>query len=93
HGKMDSARAMADFERYMLGEGSDNMMELNYHDRKRLHHFKYYTWVEQQARSVEDLNNLWDLEFWEDVFSEEVIKHWDEMIVEFNERTGLLKNL
>jgi cysteine synthase len=93
HGKMDSARAMADFERYMLGEGSDNLMELNYHDRKRLHHFKYYTWVEQQARSVEDLNNLWDLEFWEDVFSEEVIKHWDEMIVEFNERTGLLKNL
>ncbi len=93
HGKMDGARALADFERFMLGEGSQNMMDLTYHDRKRLHHFKYYTWVEQQARSVEDLNNLWDLEFWEDVFSEEVIKHWDEMIVEFNEKTGLLKNL
>ncbi|MDD2998391.1 MAG: pyridoxal-phosphate dependent enzyme [Candidatus Riflebacteria bacterium] len=93
HGKLDSSRALADFERYMLGEGSQNMMELTYHDRKRLHNFKYYTWVEQQARDVEDLNNLWDQEFWEDVFSEEVIKHWDEMIVEFNNRTGLLAAL
>lgn len=93
HGKLDTSRALADFERFMLGEGSQNMMDLTYQDRKRLHHFKYYTWVEQQARSVEDLNNLWDLEFWEDVFSPEVIKHWDEMIVAFNERTGLLKAL
>ncbi|PKL47293.1 MAG: pyridoxal-5-phosphate-dependent protein subunit beta [Candidatus Riflebacteria bacterium HGW-Riflebacteria-2] len=93
HGKLDTSRALADFERYMLGEGSQNMMELTYHDRKRLHHFKYYTWVEQQMRDVEDLNNLWDLEFWEDVFSEEIVKHWDELIVEFNEKTGLLKAL
>lgn len=93
HGKLDESRALADFERYMLGEGSQNMMELTYHDRKRLHHFKYYTWIEQQMRDVEDLNNLWDLEFWEDVFSEEVVKHWDEMIVDFNEKTGLLKAL
>lgn len=93
HGKLDSSRALVDFERYMLGEGSQNMMELTYHDRKRLHHFKYYTWVEQQGRTVEDLNNLWDLEFWEDAFSPEVIKQWDEMIVAFNDRTGLLKAL
>jgi len=93
HGKLDTSRALADFERYMLGEGSQNMMDLTYHDRKRLHHFKYYTWIEQQMRDVEDLNNLWDLEFWEDVFSEEVVKHWDELIVEFNEKTGLLKAL
>ncbi len=93
HGKLDTSRALADFERFMLGEGSQNMMELTYQDRKRLHHFKYYTWVEQQARTVEDLNNLWDLEFWEDVYSPEVIKQWDELIVDFNERTGLLKAL
>lgn len=93
HGKLDTTRALVDFERYMLGEGSQNMMELTYHDRKRLHNFKYYTWVEQQARTVGDLNNLWDLEFWEDVFNPEVVKQWDEMIVAFNERTGLLKAL
>lgn len=93
HGKMCNGRALADFERFMLGEGSQNMMELNYHDRKRLHNFKYYTWVEQQGKTVEELNELWDPEFWEDAFSEEVIKHWDEMITAFNEKTGVLKSL
>jgi cysteine synthase len=93
HGKYCNGRALADFERFMLGEGSQNMMELTYHDRKRLHNFKYYTWIEQQGKTVEELNELWDEEFWEDAFSEEVIKHWDELIVEFNKRTGLLESL
>lgn len=93
HGKYCNGRAMADFERFMLGEGSHNMMELNYHDRKRLHNFKYYTWIEQQGKTVEELNELWDEEFWEDAFSDEIINHWDELIVEFNKRTGLLESL
>ncbi len=93
HGKYCNGRAMADFERFMLGEDTQDMMELTYHDRKRLHNFKYYTWVEQQGKTVEEINELWDPEFWEDVFSEEVIKHWDELIVEFNKRTGLIDKI
>lgn len=93
HGKLSDARALADFERFMLGEGTQNMMELNYHDRKRLHNFKYYTWVEQQGKTVEELNELWDEEFWEDAFSDETINHWDDLINEFNKRTGLLAAL
>jgi hypothetical protein len=33
----------------MLGLKTDNLLELTYADRKRVHNLKYYTWVEQQA--------------------------------------------
>jgi len=35
------------------------MKELNYYDRKAIHNLKYFTWVEQQGKEVEDLNQLW----------------------------------
>ena len=62
-------------------------------DRKRVHNLKYYTWVEQQARDVQDLNDLWyDTEnTWDAVHAQ--AKELDELIHEFNEATGLLKNL
>lgn len=93
HGQYCNGRALADFERYMLGEDTQDMMELTYHDRKRLHNFKYFTWVEQQGKTVEEINELWDPEFWEDVFSEDVVKHWDELIENFNKQAGLLEKL
>ena len=40
------------------------MRELSYHDRKALHNLKYFTWVEQQQRDVEELRRLWDPDFW-----------------------------
>jgi cysteine synthase len=33
--------------------------------RRRWHNQKYFTWVEQQGKSVDELNALWDLEFWQ----------------------------
>ncbi len=44
---------------HMLGLKLDNMQELTYADRKRVHNLKYYTWVEQQGKTVEELNALW----------------------------------
>ena len=35
------------------------MEELTYQGRKRVHNLKYYTWVEQQGRTVDELNDLW----------------------------------
>ena len=43
----------------MLNLKLDNMQELTYQDRKRVHNLKYYTWVEQQGKTVEELNALW----------------------------------
>jgi hypothetical protein len=35
------------------------MLELTYPLRKRVHNLKYYTWVEQQGKTAEELNALW----------------------------------
>ena len=77
----------------MLGLKLDNMQELTYADRKRVHNLKYYTWVEQQAKDVKDLNALWyDPEHtWDAVHKQ--AKELDELLNEFNEATGLLKAL
>ena len=59
------------------------MKELTYTDRKMIHNLKYFTWVEQQERSIEDLNQLWyDRKIWKNIFDQPV--KWDEMIEEFN---------
>ena len=70
------------------GIGIDNMRELNYYDRKSLHHFKYFTWVEQQGRTVEELDALWSRDFWTETFDQ--VDEWDRLITEFNQRTGLV---
>ncbi len=91
-GKYTELQAAKDFEKCIFGQQTDNMRELNYQDRKAVHNLKYYTWVEQQAKDSEDLNQLWyDRDIWNSIFSQ--INRWDELINEFNERTGLLKNL
>ena len=43
----------------MLDLKTDSMLELTYTERKRVHNLKYYTWVEQQGMTVEDLNAQW----------------------------------
>lgn len=91
HGAYNQAQGRVDFERYWLGEGTQNMMELTYHDRKRLHNFKYYTWIEQQGKTVEEINELWDPEFWDEAYSQAT--YWDKLIEEFNSQTGVLKAL
>ena len=66
------------------------MKELRYYDRKAIHNLKYFTWIEQQGKDVEDLRQLWDdRHIWPKIFSQPA--RWDELINEFNERTGLLK--
>ena len=93
HGAYDVREAALDHNIHMLGLKTDNLMELTYADRKRIHNLKYYTWVEQQARDVHDLNALWyDTKgTWDAVHAQ--AKEMDELINEFNEATGLLKAL
>ena len=90
-GKYTEKDALIDLTHYLRGVGIDWVKELSYWDRKALHNLKYFTWVEQQGKTVEELNALWNPEFWDEVFSQ--IPEWDKMIKEFNDRTGLLKNL
>jgi len=89
HGSYDSHLADQHFGRYLQGVTTDHLRELNYPDRKALHNFKYFTWVEQQGRSADELRQLWDPDFWQQVFSREVVDEWDRLIDSFNDETGL----
>ncbi|MCS7151381.1 MAG: pyridoxal-phosphate dependent enzyme [Endomicrobia bacterium] len=61
----------------------DWIKELSYYDRKALHNLKYFTWVEQQGKTVEELNTLWSETFWDEIFSS--VEEIDRLIIEFNE--------
>jgi len=91
HGPYTRERAARDFARYLEGAGTDYLQELGYQDRKRLHNLKYFTWVEQQGKTSEDLAALWEPDFWTETWAQ--VEDWDRLIQQFNERTGLLKTL
>ena len=60
---------------------------------KRIHNLKYYTWVEQQGKTSEELQSLWydTAHTWDSVKAD--ADRVDELIRQFNEDTGLLKKL
>jgi cysteine synthase len=86
-GEYDRPAAARTFGRYLEAIGTDNMRELTYPDRKAIHNLKYFTWVEQQQRSVDDLNRLWDPDFWTEQFAQ--VDEWDRLITALNEQTGV----
>lgn len=91
-GDYSALQAAKDLEKCISGQGTDQLKELSYYDRKAIHNLKYFTWVEQQAKEIGDLNQLWyDRNLWEEQFNQAA--RWDEMINEFNEETGVLKRL
>ena len=67
----------------------DHMKELSYYDKKAIHNLKYYTWIEQQGKDVEELNDQWyDHEnYWGNTFKQ--VDKIDELITEFNNRVGI----
>ncbi|MFA5139192.1 MAG: pyridoxal-phosphate dependent enzyme [Elusimicrobiota bacterium] len=88
HGAYTESQAGSDLERHLRGAGIDHLRELGYYDRKALHNLKYFTWVEQQGKTVDELNRLWDPGFWDEVFDQ--ADRYDRLIEEFNDRVGLL---
>jgi hypothetical protein len=91
-GSYTTVQAGKDMERYLLGVGPDYMKELTYTDKKTIHNLKYFTWIEQQQKDIEDLNQLWyDREIWPQIFNQ--YKVWDQLIMEFNEMSGVLADL
>jgi cysteine synthase len=88
-GNYHEVDAAVDFDRCLMGQSIDAMLELSYWDKKRIHNLKYFTWVEQQGKTVEELDAQWyDDAYWYAQFS--MHKEWDKLIKNFNERTGLL---
>ncbi len=90
YGKYTEADAAKDYDRCLMGISLDFMLELSYWDKKRMHNLKYFTWIEQQGKTVEELNEQWyNDNYWKEKLN--TYKKWDKKITEFNEKTGLLK--
>ncbi len=83
HGYYSMIEAAKDHAAPILHQSIDYFKELNYYDRKAVHNLKYFTWVEQQGRTSEELNAQWDPEYWRRLFEEEVV-YFDKLIDEFN---------
>jgi cysteine synthase len=89
-GEFTSHDAAEAYASSLMGESTDNMMELTYQDRKRVHNLKYYTWVEQQGKTYEEIMDQWyEKDYWTGFQSQ--LEEIDEYITEFNDRVGLLK--
>jgi cysteine synthase A len=89
-GELDASGAAACHARWLLGETTDHVEELTYPARKRVHNLKYYTWVEQQGKTYDEIQAQWyDSDYWASV--PRCAEQLDELINAFNERTGLSK--
>ena len=90
-GAYTAVKAAEDFGNSLEGETIDNMLELTMQERKRVHNLKYYTWVEQQGRTSEELNDQWYNQERNFVGVQKQADEVDALINDFNKRTGLLK--
>ena len=64
HGHLDEALAVGRVERLFHGLRDDWVQPATPLNRQRWHNLKYYTWVEQQGKSVEQLDAQRDPEWW-----------------------------
>ena len=82
-GTYSKTQAAVDFSACLMKQTIDYTKELSFYDKKAIHNLKYYTWVEQQGRTVEELNEQWNPDYWTNLFENEV-EYFDKMIEEFN---------
>ncbi len=84
-GPCDEAQAMAAHHRHLLGAGTDHMIELTHPARRRIHNLKYFTWIEQQGRGLDELNAQWhDRDHWDNIIAQR--GEIDRLITAFNAR-------
>lgn len=88
-GQYREVDAAAHYAHYLQGQSTDNLLELTYADRRRVHNLKYFTWVEQQGRTYDEIQAQWyDRDYWTGV--QDQVNEIDALIVEFNNQVGLV---
>ena len=88
-GQYSEKAAAIDDARWLKGVTTDYMEELTYMGKKRVHNLKYYTWVEQQGKTYEEIQDMWyQRDYWTELQAQ--IPEIDAKIKEFNDRVGLL---
>jgi len=88
-GEYSKKDAAVDDARWLKGITTDNMEDLTYTGKKRIHNLKYFTWVEQQGKTYEEIQAQWyQRDYWTEVQAQ--IPEIDAKIEEFNAKVGLL---
>jgi cysteine synthase len=84
--ELDAAKADG---QYLDGITLDFIQDLSYEDQRRVHNLKYFTWVEQQGKTYEEIQEQWyDKNYWTNF--QKQVPEIDELITEFNTKVGLL---
>jgi cysteine synthase A len=84
--EMDAARTHA---RYLEGLTPNYLQDLTYLDQRRVHNLKYFTWVEQQGKTYEEIQAQWyDKDYW--INFQKQVPEIDDLIKEFNDKVGLI---
>ena len=83
-GGFDAVAAGETFGRYLLGQSTEDLLELRQRDRERIFDLGYFTWVEQQGVSVADFDARKRQSYWQGLRKH--VAAWDEMIDDFNAR-------
>ncbi|MFW5975004.1 MAG: pyridoxal-5-phosphate-dependent protein subunit beta, partial [Bacteroidota bacterium] len=84
HGAYKNIEAATDFD-HLQNLSIDHTLELTHYEKKRIHNLKYYTWIEQQDRQLEELNRQWydHHEYWDEIHR--LVPEIDKLIREFND--------
>jgi cysteine synthase len=93
YGPYSELEAAKDYHRYLMAATTDHLLELRFSDKRRIHNLKYFTWIEQQGKDLAELDAQWHdyPEYWSRIHQQ--VGQIDQLIEQFNERTGLLRNL
>jgi cysteine synthase len=86
----DGIAAGEAFGRWVLGAQTDHLLETTQRDRDRIFNLGYFTWVEQQGVPISDFVARRQQSFWSGL--RQKLPVWDELITEFNERSGARAN-
>lgn len=64
--------------------GVDHVFEMSHVDRRRVHNLKYFTWIEQLGKSLDELRAQWEdyRDYWGSLYDQ--VGDIDAMIEEFN---------
>jgi hypothetical protein len=88
YGAYSELDAAAHYARYLQGVSADNLVELTYAEKRRVHNLKYFTWVEQQGKTYDEIQAQWyDSDYWTRI--QRLVTEIDVLIEAFNAEVGL----
>ena len=88
-GEYSNKAAAVDEARWLKSVTTDNLEELTYMGQKRIHNLKYFTWVEQQGKTYEEILAQWhQRDYWTELQAQ--VPEIDARIEEFNAKVGLM---